>query len=102
MQLYTSNAAAARNVGHRDEKTILRELDQTFSSSIGNGARKVILSYMHPKVLPCLALPSFPTTVKLDFKELLIKEQIDFKELFTDYQLFYTMNLLLIKELLLI
>ena len=62
MQLYTSNAAAARNVGHRDEKTILRELDQTFSSSIGNGARKVILSYMHPKVLPCLALPSFPTT----------------------------------------
>ena len=28
-------------------------------------------------------------TVKLDFKELLIKEQIDFKELFTDYQLFY-------------
>ena len=24
-------------------------------------------------------------TVKLDFKELLIKEQIDFKELFTDY-----------------
>ena len=29
-------------------------------------------------------------TVKLDFKELLIKEQIDFKELFTDYQLFYT------------
>ena len=41
-------------------------------------------------------------TVKLDFKELLIKEQIDFKELFTDYQLFYTINLLLIKELLLI
>ena len=41
-------------------------------------------------------------TVKLDFKELLIKEQIDFKELFTDYQLFYTINLLLNKELLLI
>ena len=40
--------------------------------------------------------------VKLDFKELLIKEQIDFKELFTDYQLFYTINLLLNKELLLI
>ena len=33
-------------------------------------------------------------TVKLDFKELLIKEQIDFKELLTDYQLFYTINLL--------
>ena len=41
-------------------------------------------------------------TVKLDFKELLIKEQIDFKELFTDYQLFYTINLLLNKEFLLI
>ena len=41
-------------------------------------------------------------TVKLDFKELLIKEQIDFKELFTDYQLFYTINQLLNKELLLI
>ena len=40
------------------------------------------------------------STVKLDFKELLIKEQIDFKELFTDYQLFYTINLLLNKELL--
>ena len=39
-------------------------------------------------------------TVKLDFKELLNKEQIDFKELFTDYQLFYTINLLLNKELL--
>ena len=41
-------------------------------------------------------------TVKIDFKELLIKEQIDFKELFTDYQLFYSINLLLNKELLLI
>ena len=41
-------------------------------------------------------------TVKLDFKELLNKEQIGFKELFTDYQLFYTINLLLNKELLLI
>ena len=40
------------------------------------------------------------TTVKLDFKELLNKEQIDFKELFTDYQLFYTIDLLLNKELL--
>ena len=39
-------------------------------------------------------------TVKLDFKELLNKEQIGFKELFTDYQLFYTINLLLNKELL--
>ena len=29
------------------------------------------------------------TTVKLGIKELLNKEQIGFKELFTDYQLFY-------------
>ena len=40
------------------------------------------------------------TTVKLNFKELLNKEQIDFKELFTDYQLFYIINVLLNKELL--
>ena len=40
------------------------------------------------------------TTVKLGIKELLNKEQIGFKELFTDYQLFYTINLLLNKELL--
>ena len=39
-------------------------------------------------------------TVKLDFKELLNKEQIGFKERFTDYQLFYTINLLSNKELL--
>ena len=38
-------------------------------------------------------------TVKLDFKDLLNKEQIGFKELFTDYQLFYTINLLLNKKL---
>ena len=44
----------------------------------------------------------FSCTVKLDFTELLIKEQSDFKELFTDYQLFYTRNLMLNKELLLI
>ena len=52
--------------------------------------------------LNCIKCPLLPTTVKLDFKELLIKEQIDFKELFTDYQLFYTINLLLNKELVLI
>ena len=39
-------------------------------------------------------------TVKLGIKELLNKEQIGFKELFTDYQPFYTINLLLNKELL--
>ena len=38
-------------------------------------------------------------TVKLGIKELLNKEQTGFKELFTDYQPFYTINLLLNKEL---
>ena len=38
-------------------------------------------------------------TVKLGIKELLSKEQIGFKELFTNYQLFHTINLLLNKEL---
>ena len=38
-------------------------------------------------------------TVKLGNKELLNKEQTGFKELFTDYQPFYTVNLLLNKEL---
>ena len=47
-----------------------------------------------------LSVLKFLGTVKLDFKELLNKEQIDFKELCTDYQLFYTINLLLNKELL--
>ena len=42
------------------------------------------------------------TTVKLGIKELLNKEKTAFKELFTDYQPFYTINLLLDKELLLI
>ena len=45
-------------------------------------------------------LKCFLSTVKLDFKELPNKEQSDFKELFTDYQLLYTINLLLNKELL--
>ena len=39
-------------------------------------------------------------TVKLDNKEHFDKEQIGVKELFTDYQPFYTINLLLDKELL--
>ena len=41
----------------------------------------------------------FLTTVKLGIKELLIKEETGFKELFTDYQPFYTINLQLNKEL---
>jgi hypothetical protein len=39
-------------------------------------------------------------TVKVGIKELLNKGKNGFKELFTDYQLFYTINLLLNKELL--
>ena len=41
----------------------------------------------------------FLTTVELGIKEQLIKEETGFKELFTDYQPFYTINLLLNKEL---
>ena len=39
-------------------------------------------------------------TVELGNKERFDKEQIGIKELFMDYQLFYTINLLLNKELL--
>ena len=38
------------------------------------------------------------STVELGINELLNKEQIGFKELFTDYQLFHTINQLLNKE----
>ena len=41
-----------------------------------------------------------PCTVKLGNKERFDKEQIGIKELFMDYQPFYTINLLLDKELL--
>ena len=44
----------------------------------------------------CIYVP----TVKLGDKERFDKEQIGVKELFTDYQPFYTINLLLDKELL--
>ena len=50
-----------------------------------------------------LKLDFFPQeaiTVKLGIKELLNKEQISFKELFSDYQPFYTINPLFNKELL--
>ena len=43
---------------------------------------------------------SFENTVKLGNKERFDKEQIGIKELFMDYQPFYTINLLLDKELL--
>ena len=46
-------------------------------------------------------MPTLLTTVKLGIKERFDKEQIGIKELFTDYQLFHTINLPLIKELLL-
>ena len=49
-------------------------------------------------IFPKLYLPS--TTVKLGNKERFDKEQIGIKELFMDYQPFYTINILLDKELL--
>ena len=39
-----------------------------------------------------------PGTVKLGIKELLSKEQTEFKELFANYQPFYIINLLLNKK----
>ena len=50
------------------------------------------------KLYTCLRVNFGVCTVKLGIKELLNKEQIGFKELFTDYQLFYTINLLLIRN----
>ena len=50
------------------------------------------------KLLPLLKLNS--VTVKLGNKERFGKEEIGIKELFMDYQPFYTINLLLDKELL--
>ena len=61
---------------------------------------RLIFNSVAPSSQLTSLLSQYKTTVKLDFNELLNKEQIDFKELFTDYQLFYTINLLLNKELL--
>ena len=54
-----------------------------------NGYILETLSSFHPR-----------HTVKLGNKERFDKEQIGIKELFVDYQPFYTINLLLDKELL--
>ena len=61
---------------------------------------KILINRAMYKFRTAFLLLSKLTTVKLDFKELLNKEQIDFKELFSDYQLFYTIKELLNKELL--
>ena len=45
-------------------------------------------------------ISNFADTVKLGNKERFDKEQIGIKELIMDYQTFYTINLLLDKELL--
>ena len=50
------------------------------------------------KNVKCLFSDADRYTVKLGIKELLNKKQTGFKELFTDYQPFYTINLLLNKE----
>ena len=58
------------------------------------------LTILH--ILYVLYFPGFIciSTVKLGDKEHFDKEQIGVKELFTDYQPFYTINVLLDKELL--
>ena len=50
--------------------------------------------------IPCKSFDLILNTVKLGDKEPFDKEQIGVKELFTDYQPFYTINLMLDKELL--
>ena len=52
------------------------------------------MNYSPPQTLPIpQILSNLVTTVKLGDKECFDKEQIGVKELFTDYQLFYTTNL---------
>ena len=55
---------------------------------------------MRISLLRISLLRFFKTTVKLGNKERFDKEQIGIKELIMDYQPFYTINLLLDKELL--
>ena len=47
-----------------------------------NGAK--LFNMLPPQMRETKDTSTFKTTVKLDFKELLNKEQINFKELFTD------------------
>ena len=69
------------------------------------------LSIFRKKILPArlqraifyryiVLMPQLYRTAKLGDKEHFDKKQIGVKELFTDYQPFYTINLLLDKELL--
>ena len=81
--------------------SFLHSRDNSNSPLVGNElSKEVPFSTVSISAIPCIVRLIYRYTVKLDFKELLNKEQIDFKELFTDYQLFYTINLLLSKELL--
>ena len=57
-----------------------------------NYVLRFILLYKSFEIVSCI--------IKLGIKELLNKAQIGFKELFNDYQLLYTINLPLNKELL--
>ena len=74
----------------RNSFTGLRDCSQTMY--VGN-----ILTFLD-HLLPCVDI--FYGTVKLGNKECFDKEEIGIKELFMDYQPFYTINLLLDKELL--
>ena len=68
------------------------------STSLINLSRKGIDLYVMDKTV--LFCKSKNCTVKLGNKERFDKEQIGIKELIMDYQPFYTINLLLDKELL--
>ena len=58
------------------------------------------MMFIHPKSAAYFHPETKVSTVKIGDKERFDKEQIGVKELFTDYQPFYTINLLLDKELL--
>ena len=61
----------------------------------------IVIDMYDAKVLFCMqCVQKIWITVKLEIKELLNKEQTGFKELFSEYQLLYTINPLLNKELL--
>ena len=61
----------------------------------------IVIDMYDAKVLFCMqCVQKIWITVKLEIKELLNKEQTGFKELCSEYQLLYTINPLLNKELL--
>ena len=89
----------SRNFVGVDVNGILEE----FSKATGQEPYWVKFIYSEKATKFCKVFPLLLTTVhtvKLGNKERFDKEQIGIKELFVDYQPFYTINLLLDKELL--